>query len=81
MSEIGGSPDEILAHVQALVESYVPHVVCELQNYKTNIGCGALDDRGMLHEVKWSLRGLNDWRIKDQATVLASRCVTRSRYG
>lgn len=81
MSETVGSPDEILAYVQAVVAGYVPDAVCELQNYKTTIGCGALDDRGILHEIKWGLKGLNDWRIKDQAAVLASRCATRPKYG
>ncbi len=81
MIDIIGTPDEILAQVQALVSEQVPGAVCELQRYKTQIGCGVLDERGALHEISWGLKGLNAWRVKDQASALASRVRPRTRFG
>lgn len=37
MTAIIGTPEEVLARVQAMVERQVPHAVCELQDYKENI--------------------------------------------
>lgn len=73
MAAIEGRPEEVLARVQEIVERHVPGVVCELQNYKTEIGCGALNERGILYDVKWGLRGLTEYKVEDQARALASR--------
>lgn len=77
MADITGTRQEVLAQVQTIVERHVPGVVCELQNYRTEIGCGALHERGTLYEVKWGLRGLTEYKVEDQARALASRFQPR----
>lgn len=73
MAKIEGSPEEVLALVQHIVAQHAPNAVCELQRYKTQIGCGAMDERGTLHEIQMGLRGLTDYLVKSQAEALASR--------
>jgi hypothetical protein len=77
MSKIEGSPEELLAVVQEIVDRHAPGAVCELQKYKTQIGCGALDERGILHEVQMGLQGLTDYLVENQARALASRLGPR----
>jgi hypothetical protein len=78
VSVLEGSPEQVLKRVQEIVEAHVPGVVCELQDYKTQIGCGILDDRGSLHEVKWRLRGLSKYNVEAQANALASHVLPRT---
>ena len=80
MSELGNTPEAILARVTDIVQKHVPGAACELQAYKTEIGCGARDAGNSLHEVKWGLNGLNEWRVNDQARVLASLVAPRTRF-
>jgi hypothetical protein len=72
MTELTGTPEEKLARVQAIAERHLPEIVCELQDYKTQVGCGALDDRGILHDVKWRLRGLTEWHVDNGVRSLAT---------
>jgi hypothetical protein len=77
MAELNGSPEEILAQVQSIAETHLPGIVCELQEYKTQIGCGALDERGILRDVKWRLRGLREYHVDSGAKALASHFARR----
>lgn len=77
MAELTGTPEEKLAKVQAIAEKHLPDIVCELQDYKTQIGCGALDDRGLLRDVKWRLRGLTDYHVESGMRALASHFQPR----
>jgi hypothetical protein len=79
MNAIVGTPEEVLEQVQAIVERQVPHAVCELQDYKENIACAARDPKGTLREIKWAIKGLNEWRVDNQAQALASWMQPRAR--
>lgn len=78
MAKIEGSPEDVLATVQEIVERHIPGVVCELQRYKTQIGCGALDERGTLHEIQLSIRGISEYHAESQAKAVASRLAPRT---
>lgn len=77
MPELTGTPEEKLEKVQAIVERHLPGVVCELQDYKTQIGCGALDERGTLRDVKWRIRGLTEYHVESGGRALASHFGAR----
>lgn len=77
MTAITGTPEEVLARVQQLAEEQIPGIVCELQAYKTQIGCGSLDGRGALHEIKFSLRDLNEYLVESQARAVATHYAPR----
>lgn len=77
MPELVGTPEQKLARVQEIVENYLPELVCELQDYKTQIGCGALDDKGTLRQIKWRLRGLTEYHVEDGARSLATHFAPR----
>lgn len=77
MNAITGMPEEMLERVQAIVERQVPGVVCELQDYKTKIGCGALSEGGNLYDAQWSLRNLTEWHVEEKARALASQLAPR----
>lgn len=72
MSELVGTPEDKLLKVQEIAERHLPEIVCELQYYKTQIGCGALDEQGTLRDVKWRLRGLTVSRVENGITSLAT---------
>ncbi|MBV8688349.1 MAG: hypothetical protein JO238_16895 [Alphaproteobacteria bacterium] len=71
LSQRTGTPEEKLPKVQAIAERHLPEIVCELQDYKSQIGGGALDERGMLRDAKWRLRGLTEWRVDNSVRMPA----------
>jgi hypothetical protein len=77
MSELTGTPEEMLARVQAIAERHLPGIVCELQDSKTQIGCGALDERGTLRDVRWRVRGLTEWHVDNAVRPLATHLGPR----
>lgn len=77
MAELTGTPEDKLEQVQAIAEKHLSSVVCELQDYKTQIGCGALDDKGILRDVKWRLRGLTEYHVESGLSALASHFAPR----
>jgi len=77
MSELTGTPEERLIKVQAIAERHLPEIVCELQDYKTQIGCGVLDERGILHDVKWRVRGLTASHVDNGVRSLTTHLGPR----
>ncbi|MBJ7438583.1 MAG: hypothetical protein JHD35_06120 [Sphingopyxis sp.] len=73
MTTPNGTPEEKLAWVQDIVSKIAPDAKCELQLYNTQIGCGALDSRNGLQEIKFAVRTVSEWIVVDQAKALASR--------
>jgi hypothetical protein len=77
---IEGSSEEVLRRVQEVINEHTPGVVCELQDYETQVGCGALDERGSLQEVQWRVRGLTEYSVECGAKALASRLARRTTF-
>jgi hypothetical protein len=77
MAELVGKPEEVLGRVQEIAREIIPDIVCELQDYRTGIGCGLLDEKGQLQQVRWRLRHLSESRVETELKALASHLTPR----
>lgn len=76
MSAIEGTPDEVLARVQAIFDEITPGARCELQDYGHKIGCGALGRGESVEDVVFVRGGVTEEHARHHAEVLKTKLAT-----
>ena len=79
MGRISGTETAIVAEVQAIVRHHVPGANCTIRDYGKRVGCGELDTRGKLHELRWIIRDLEDDQVAADAERLAKEIEAADR--
>lgn len=76
-----GSPEEIRAEVQRIVQTIVPEATCEISDNGEQISCGTVDASGKRHEFSLVIGDLDKAILQANARSLESTLTAQSPKG